>query len=419
MKNTDEMFNEFDVEDVGEMKETKAPEPAPKPVAKPSPVTKPSPRAVANPEPKPAPMPEPSKEKKTKNPVRFFVTFFGLLLLCLLLALAGTKIWRDYFDKEDEPVTAQQTPEDAQALEAEEKKREEELKERLKQEYDLGVSEGEKAVLDLIRESIENGTSVVETLRKFYPDRLVVASGGNYLFIPVLDSLKKNDYVAERLVTLDSGELQYLTDGAVSSYKGIDVSKFQGNIDGQKVAQDGVSFAFIRVGYRGYGEKGVLVEDPNAKDNLTGAHDAGIKTGVYFYTQAITELEAREEVNMLLDIIRPYRIDCPVVIDVERVSSSGARMNQLDVQTRTQIVKVFCEAVKEAGYRPMIYHNLEMAAVMLDVSQLEDYDKWFAYYKTELYYPYAYKLWQYSDKGRVQGISGDVDVNIAFEPLWE
>ncbi len=363
--------------------------------------------------------PEEKGEKKKKNPFRFFVGFFGVLLFLMVAALAGTKLYRDYFGKAAQTgVTQEQAQELQAALEAA-KAQEEALKAQLSEERVAGAKEGEQAVLDKIRESIENGTSVVETLRTLYSDQLVVASGGTYHFIPINDALKKNDYVPENLVETEAGELQYWKDGAVASYKGIDVSKFQGKIDWQKVAQDGVTFAFIRVGYRGYGENGTLVEDPNARENLQGANDAGIKTGAYFYTQAISEAEALEEVQLIIDVISQYRIDCPVVIDVEKVSSAGARMNKLDVERRTGIVKVFCDAVAAAGYKPMIYHNLEMGAVLLDVSQLEEYDKWFAYYKNELYYPYEYKVWQYSDKARVDGIAGDVDVNVAFEPLWD
>ena len=358
--------------------------------------------------------------EKKKNPFKALVILFGVLLILLLLALVGTMFYRDYLAKEEALATAATERETAveKALADAEARHEEELKTRLAEERANGMEDGERFVLDQISSSIENGISVVETFRALYSDKLVVASGGTYHFIPIRDDLKKNDYVMENLVTLQNGELQYVRDGAVASYKGIDVSKFQGKIDWQKVAQDGVTFAFIRVGYRGYGEKGVLMEDPTARENLQGANAAGIKTGVYFYTQAITEAEAREEVDMILEIVRPYQIDCPIVIDVERVSSSDARMNKLDAETRTRIVKTFCDAVAEAGYRPMIYHNLEMAAVLLDVSQLEAYDKWFAYYNSDLYYPYAYQVWQYSDKGQVQGISGNVDVNVAFEPLW-
>lgn len=393
MENTEEKFDEFEIEDLGEMKE-KDETPA-----------------------------EQEPVKKKKSLVGTLLVFFGVVTFLLLVALAGTKLYRDYLKgQEEETASAGKEGEEEKALEAAledaVKKKEEEMLQKLIEERAQGAYEGQQAILDQFRESIENGNSVVATLRQLYSDRLVLASGGTYRFIPINDALKKNDYLPENLSVLDNGELEYVQGGNVTSYKGIDVSKFQGKIDWKKVAADGVTFAIIRVGYRGYAENGKLMEDAMALDNLKGANEAGIKTGVYFYTQAITEAEALEEVGLILDMIKPYKIDCPVVIDVEKVSSSGARMNKLDPETRTKIVKTFCDAVANAGYHPMIYHNLEMATLMLDITQLEEYDKWFAYYNPEFYYPYAYKVWQYSDKGSVDGISGDVDLNIAFEPIW-
>ena len=295
----------------------------------------------------------------------------------------------------------------------------EEILQKLLEEHDLGAKEGAREVLDGIRLSLTDGVSVVDSLRPYYKDHIIVASSGKYHFVPVRDDMRHNQYLQENLEIRENGEYRYVVDGNVLSYKGIDVSKFQGTIDWQQVAGDGVVFAFIRVGYRGYGEKGTLVADATAEENLKGANEAGIKTGVYFYTQAITEDEAREEARMVLETIAPYRIDCPVVIDVEKVSKAEGRMNALSSAERTKIVRVFCEIIKQAGYRPMVYHNMEMGALLLELDQLEDYDKWFAYYRPEMYYPYAYKIWQYSDKGSVAGISGNVDLNIAFEPVWE
>ncbi|MBQ9490628.1 MAG: glycoside hydrolase family 25 protein [Lachnospiraceae bacterium] len=357
--------------------------------------------------------------ERKKNPLGTFVKIFGLLAMLLLLIFFGLKYYETYLDPDREIMVSSKELEQVKSeAQAEAAKKEQEMQERILAEYSQGVLVGERQTLDRIRQSIQGGKSVVETLRAMYSDQLVVGSGGTYHFIPIDETLKMNDYTMNNLVALENGELQYMQGGVVTSYKGIDVSKFQGNIDWAKVAEDGVTFAFIRVGYRGYGENGTMMEDPMAKDNLKGANDAGIKTGAYYYTQAITEEEALQEVEAVLDVIRPYRIDCPVVVDVERVSSASGRMNQLDQQTRTKIVKTFCDAIAAAGYRPMIYFNLEMGAVLLDVSQLEEYDKWFAYYNPDLYYPYAYRVWQYSDKGRVSGISGTVDMNLAFEPLW-
>lgn len=369
-----------------------------------------------------------STVKKTSETLKRPLIVSGVLLVVLLaLYFAGTVYMNGLNRGTGESLEAGNTV-SGETISGEnefsgalnEEDAQEELLMRLMEEYENGVKDGEKNILEQLRLGLEDSTSVkIETLRSLYKEQLVVASGGKYHFIPLNDSMKKNDYLEENLNILESGELQYLKNGEVSSYKGIDVSKFQGKIDWSQVAQDGVTFAFIRVGYRGYGTKGTLVTDDTAEANIKGANEAGIKTGVYFYTQAITEAEILEEAQLVLDLIRPYRIDCPVVIDVERTDAADGRMNALGVQERTQLVKLFCETIEAAGYRPMVYHNLEMGAVMLDVEQLEEFDKWFAYYKIEMYYPYAYKVWQYSDKGRVRGISGDVDLDIAFEPLWQ
>ena len=208
--------------------------------------------------------------------------------------------------------------------------------------------------------------------------------------------------------------LQYMQDGQVVSHKGIDVSKHQGNIDWTKVAADGVEFAFIRVGLRGYGTEGKLVEDEYFEQNVKGALQAGIKVGVYFYSQAITDEELLEEANLVLEKVKPYNIELPIVFDVEKVSGGKGRANELSVEERTRLTALFCQTIQDAGYKPMIYHNMEMGTLMLDLGQLEQYDKWFAYYNDDLYYPYAYKVWQYSEKGAVDGINEEVDLNIWF-----
>ncbi len=276
----------------------------------------------------------------------------------------------------------------------------------------------EAEVLGGIKQSLQNGVSTVEMLRAFYPDDLVLASGGQYHFVPIRDTLMKNHYDAANLKILENGQFQYEEAGQVISYKGIDVSKHQGDIDWKKVAQDGVQFAFIRVALRGYGT-GKLVEDERFEENIEEALAAGIKVGVYVYSQAITEEEVLEEARFVLDKIAPYKVECPVVFDVEMVSGDDGRMNHLTVEERTNLTVLFCETIKNAGYKPMIYHNMEMAALKINLEALEEYDKWFAYYNPNFYYPYAYDIWQYSEKGRINGIKGDVDLNISFKALWE
>ena len=162
-----------------------------------------------------------------------------------------------------------------------------------------------------------------------------------------------------------------------------------------------------------------MLEDENYAANISGALAAGIKVGVYFYSQAITEEEVLEEANYVLERIAPYQIDCPVVFDVERVSNENGRMNKLSAEERTKLTLLFCQTVENAGYKPMIYHNTEMGALMLEQEPLDTYDKWFAAYSDTFYYPYEYCVWQYSQSGTVQGITGAVDLNISFVPLWE
>ena len=132
-----------------------------------------------------------------------------------------------------------------------------------------------------------------------------------------------------------------------------------------------------------------------------------------------TEEEILEEAAFVLEKIAPYRIECPVVFDVERVAGDEGRMNNISVEERTALTLLFCQTIESSGYRSMIYHNTEMGVMLLNLEALEGYEKWFAAYSDIFYYPYEHKIWQYSQTGKVQGINGDVDLNISFAPLWE
>ena len=280
------------------------------------------------------------------------------------------------------------------------------------------AEEKTQELLDQLAEGVNSEQALVEVLRPLYKDKLVLVKNGEYFFIPISDTLKKHAYINENLRREPNGELSYVQNDQVITYKGIDVSKYNGIVDWNKVAEDGVTFAFIRAGIRGYGS-GKLVEDEGFEENVENAIKSGIKVGVYFFSQAITPEEAVEEAQFVKQLIAPYRIECPIVIDVERVSDSGARMNTISVEERTKVIMAFCEEIEKDGYRPMIYYNMEMAVMMLDLEPLEKYDKWFAYYSNNIYFPYEFKIWQYSDKGKVNGINGNVDLNIAFEKIWD
>ena len=294
----------------------------------------------------------------------------------------------------------------------------EEVDAKIAQAASDALIQGRNQVLLDLKGGLLDGVTVVELLRELYPDDIVVAAGGKYHFVPVNRELKMNSLDPINLNILDSGEFQYLTDGKVTYHKGIDVSSHQGVIDWNLVAQDGVEFAFIRVGFRGYGSEGKLVVDEMFHTNIQQAKEAGVKVGVYMFSQATTEAELDEEVQLVLDNIASYQLDCPVVYDVEMISGNG-RMNNLTPEERTNLTLRFCEKIAQAGYRPMIYHNTEMAAIRIDYAALEAYDKWYAAYNRRMFFPYEFKVWQYSDKGSVQGIKTNVDMNISFAPLWE
>ena len=195
---------------------------------------------------------------------------------------------------------------------------------------------------------------------------------------------------------------------------GVDVSSYQGDIDWARVKADGVDFAILRVGGRGYTEGG-LYADTKFEQNLQGALDAGLEVGVYFFSQAITVEEAEEEARFVLDKIRGYALTGPVVFDWEALGKSEARTYGLDTDTLCRCALAFCELVEEAGYTPMIYLTSYAGYVKYDLSRVMDYPFWFAEYdKAAPTFYYHFQMWQYTSKGSVDGIQGNVDMNLWF-----
>ena len=256
--------------------------------------------------------------------------------------------------------------------------------------------------------------SPLKMLRSFFPENLIYADKDEYVFAPVLDEVKKHNYLDENFVSTDNGEMQYIENGTVISHKGIDVSKYQGNINWPAVASDGVEYAFVRLGIRGYGS-GKIVIDEYYDQNMRGAKDAGIKTGVYFFTQAITVEEAIEEADYVLENIAGYDVSYPIVFDVEMITNDDGRANDLSQKDRTDITIAFCDKIKAAGYTPMIYGNVKCFTKLLDMTRLNDYEKWYAFYDDYMYMPYEVGIWQYTEKGKVAGINTGVDLNISYK----
>lgn len=230
--------------------------------------------------------------------------------------------------------------------------------------------------------------------------------------------MEVNPDVAENVYE-DSGfsrqgdQLSY-SDGNYTSRLGVDVSYYQGQVDWGKVKADGYEFAFIRLGYRGYGEEGTLNLDERFHENMQNAENAGLDVGVYFFAQAVNEEEAEEEAKFVLDALEGYELGMPVVYDPESVADEEARTNAVTGEQFTRNADAFCRKIEEAGYEPMIYCNMMWQAFELDLEQLSDYPVWYADYQPLPQTPYHFEIWQYTEQGVVDGISTAADINIQF-----
>ena len=270
------------------------------------------------------------------------------------------------------------------------------------------------SIKKMIQEKLESGEGATSTIRALFPEQMVVASSGRYYFFPILDEIEHHGFSETDFVEGEDGFLKYVGDDPnVKIQKGIDVSRFQGKINWEKVKAAGIDFAIVRAGLRGTTE-GKMLPDDCFEDNVEGATKNGIKVGVYFYSQAVDEVEAMEEVQMILDLIEPYEITFPVVIDIESAESDKARTANLSTDSYEKVVKVFCDTVRNAGYTPMVYGNVKSFTLLMDAKDVDDYDIWIAYYGTPLYYPYHFNIWQFTSTGTVDGIDGDVDLNICL-----
>ncbi len=204
----------------------------------------------------------------------------------------------------------------------------------------------------------------------------------------------------------------FSSDGVRSGTIGIDVSKYQTGINWTKVKNSGINFVMIRCGYRGYGS-GVLVEDSMYRSHISGAKAAGLRVGVYFFSQAITEAEAVEEASMAVSLAKKYGINMPIAIDSEYAAGGRGRADGLSKSARTAITKAFCDTVKSAGYTPMVYASKAWFSDHLNVSALSGYRIWVAHYSDKCGYTGTYHIWQNTDKGKVDGVPGYVDMNIS------
>ena len=228
---------------------------------------------------------------------------------------------------------------------------------------------------------------------------------------PVSD---QSPYYDARYFAYEDGRYSFRSGDTVGR-TGVDVSEYQGLVDWNAAAADGVSFAFVRIGYRGSTEGG-LFADERFEENLQGAREAGVERGVYFFSQAISVAEAQEEAAFVLSLLDYRELEYPVVFDYEFVD--GTRVSHVDSETATDCAVAFCETIRSAGYTSALYFNRTLGYYGFDLTRLTDYEFWFAL--PEAAYPsfyYAVDSWQYSFNETVPGISGETDMNLRFIPV--
>lgn len=241
---------------------------------------------------------------------------------------------------------------------------------------------------------------------------LIQYGDGREEWVLISPYLPKHEYDFTKLVC-QSDLMKYYVDGKQVSFVGADISKFQDYVDFVKLKKAGVDYVMLRVGFRGY-SSGQLVLDDYFLDNIKRASDAGLKIGVYFFSQAVTETEAVEEANMVLQYIKDYEITYPVAFDMEGIENDTSRIDNLSKTEKTNIAKAFLDTIKNAGYKPMIYGNKEWLLKQIDLSKLTAYDVWLSQMTDIPDYPYKFTMWQYKNDATIDGIAGYADLNISF-----
>ncbi len=226
-----------------------------------------------------------------------------------------------------------------------------------------------------------------------------------------LEGMPLNPYDRSAFLSDSAGRVAYEKDG-VRAKTGVDVSTYQKDIDWQAVAADGIDFAILRLGYRGYTEGGLFM-DQTFETNLDGALNAGLDVGVYFFSQAVTPEEAEEEAAYVLNAVEGYEIAYPIAFDWEPIApGNGARTETLDNDTLTRCADAFCAKIRQAGYQPAVYFNQSLGYLRYDLRELTEYTLWLAEYDTIPDFYYHFDLWQYTHTGQVAGIQGDVDLDL-------
>lgn len=241
---------------------------------------------------------------------------------------------------------------------------------------------------------------------------MIINEEGKEEWVSINPALKRNNYDYEGLV-YQYPVMKYFENSEQISRLGVDLSKYNGDVDFKKLKKAGVEYVMIRVGARGYGS-GQLILDEKFEEYMKGASEAGLDIGVYFYSQAISDAEIKEEAQFVMDALEPYDILYPVAYDMELVTNDTSRIESLTREDKTNIAKTFLDTLQAAGYKTILYGTKEWFLLKLDMTKMTGYDVWLSQEKDVPDYPYQFTMWQYTKSGKIDGIEGNVDMNISF-----
>lgn len=233
--------------------------------------------------------------------------------------------------------------------------------------------------------------------------------------IDAVHGFPKNAYDNSNFVTDENGMMTYYIDGEVASCMGVDLSEYQGNVDFNALKNQGFEFVMIRVGGRYYSEEGKFFADANLNDYYNGAKEAGLKVGGYFFSQAKNAEEGKAEALYTLDLIKDMEFDYPIAFDWEIIEGDSARTDNVSNDDLTAAAIAFCETVEESGNEAIIYSNTQLMYYKYNLEELKDIDFWVADYEQHPSMYYNFTMWQYNIEGQVEGIDGNVDMNICLK----
>lgn len=357
------------------------------------------------------------------------VLFASVVLVLVMQSNKSSKGGSAYFQK----VQEEKAQQEAQALEEEETEQtqtklraedldfwdmypveEEESAEKQEAEETPKSSYEEKAEKDRQEQEEKAEQKAQEDPSLDGKHTLVTNRDGSQEWVLINSYLKKNTYDFTRLEE-KNGLKKYVDGGKTLSYLGADLSKYNGDVNFASMKAAGVDYVMIRVGSRGY-NTGKITLDEKFNDYIKGASEAGLQIGVYFASQAISQEEASQEADFVLQNLAPYQasITYPVAFDMEFAANDEARIDGLRTADRTAIATTFLDKIKNAGYIPMVYGNKEWLIKEVDMTGLQQYDVWLSQEEEAPDYPYQFTMWQYTTDGVLNGVPGDVGLDISF-----